>query len=585
LTVKIFPTKPSIRPNVDVTTNTDNLVGSATDTAKQLMLIGMAKGGEPEKIYKINTYAEAKSIFRGGDLLDAIEVALTPNSFSHSGTIYAERVGKATQATFTNKGLTFKSKAFSIDANTIQLALAKNTLNDTYNLTVNFDIDKYHKTYTNLGNIMGIYYTGSQAYTDVTVETDSIKDSDGSQHTNQATKIILRAGADKASATVVKEFSLIQGMYTKISEVISSINDIEGFNATYFYTGNKNIETKYLDAVDKKELSTSSSSPTYLTSLGGDILNAIAYENDEAVTVEYDPAKGEPEPFDLTTLTGGTSSEIPPASWAKEIQNFSTVSGTYIVPLTSDTTIQAEALAFCIDRNREADPKAMIVGGGINDSIQSTIQRASLLRSKDARVGVVGCSATRLMNNGSVQDLPAYIIAAMIGGLATGLNIGESITFKQLDLVDVDQKYTKDQLDLLDNSGVFGIEFVRNRSSQIFRITNDITTAKPISTDPVETELGTGEEVDHLVVSLRSNLEDEYIGTGTSLGVAGDIKASIISFLQQEQNDNIIVDYSESDIHVNVNGEVVLIQIVCVLARTLKTIHVSLSFVDEQITA
>lgn len=584
MAIRVYPTKNSVRPSVVVQTNTDNLVGSAIDSDKQLMLIGMARGGKPNKVYQITTYADAKTIFRGGDLLDAIEVAMSPNGTVHSGTIMAERVGNATQATYSNNGLTLTSTTYSNDANNIQTSLVKNTLNNTYNLSVNFTIDNYSHVYTNLGKIFGIYYTGEQPYADISIEIDD-NSGDGETHTKQATKLILRVGADKSSATTVREFPLGTGIYSKVSEIISSINDIAGFNALYFYSGNKNIDTKYLDAIDKQQLATSATTPTYVTSLGGDIVNVIAQEDDVAVTATYDPAKGEPQPYAITSLAGGSSSEIPPASWAKEISNFATVPGSYLVPLTDDTTVQAEAVAFCADRVKEADPRAVIVGGGFKDSINSSIQRASLLRSRDVRVGVNPISGTRLMNNGTVQELPGYIIAAQMGGLATGLDIGESITFKNLDLVDIDQKFTKDQLDLLDTSGVLGIEFVRNRTGQLFRITNDITTARPISTDPGETELGTGEEIDFLVTALRTELENNYIGNSTSLAVAGDIKASVISFLQQEQNNGAIVDYNEADIHVLIMGEAVTIQIACVLARAIKNIKVNISFVDEQLNA
>lgn len=584
MAIKIFPNKSTSRPSVSVKVNTDNLVGSASDTAKQLMLIGMARGGEPNKVYKITTYADAKAIFRGGDLLDAIEVALSPNSTTSSGTILAERVGSATQSTYTNNGLTLTSKTYSSDANNIQTSLVKNTLNDTYNLTVSFSTDNYNHVYTNLGKIMGIYYTGTQQYTDVTVKTDT-DSTDGEQHTGQATKLVLKAGADKASASLVKEFPLGEGVYNKINSLIGAINEIDGFTAVYFAYGNKNIETKYIDAVDSEQISTSPENPTYLTSLGGDIVNALGNEDDEAVSAEYDTSKGEPTPYDITSLSGGSSSEIPPASWAKEIRNFATVPGYYLVPLTSDTTIQAEALAFCADRIKEADPRQVIVGGGFNDSINSSIQRANLLRSRDVRVWVNPVSGTRIMNNGVVQHLPGYIIAAQVGGLATGLGLGESITFKQLDLVDIDQKYTKDQLDILDANGVGGIEFVRNRNGQVFRITNDVTTARQISEDPGETELGTGEEVDFIVTSLRTELEDKYIGTSTSLSAAADIKTTVIGFLQQQQNEGVVVDYSESDIHVAIVGEKVSIQIACVIARAIKTVNVNLVFVDEQLNA
>lgn len=586
MAVKVYPVRMSVRPSVNIKTNTDNMIGSTSTSEKCLMLVGMARGGEPDTVYEISTLAQAKEIFRGGDLLDAIEVALTPNSTNHSGTIYAERVGAATQSSYSNKGLTLTSKAYSTDANNIQTSLVKNTLNNTYTLSINFDIDNYSHVYTNLGNIMGIYYTGTQNYVDVTVETDVAKDSsDTDVHTGYATKLILKAGADKSSASVVKEFPLGQGKFSKVNELINSISLIAGFSAVYFYSGNKNIETKYLDAVDGLEISKNATAPTYITSLGGDIVNALTSEDDAAVGASYNPAKGEPEAYEITSLTGGTASELAPASWAKEFENLVTVPAFYLVPLTADDTIQGEAMTFCAERNKQADPRALLVGGGINDSASATTQRCNALRTKEARVTVMSVSGSKLMSSGAVVNLPAYILAAQLGGLISGLPIGESATYKHLDLVDIDQKFTKEQLDSLDNNGAIGIEYVRERNNQVFRITNDITTARPISKFPEETELGTGEAVDFLVTSLRAELESTFIGSSTSLSSAAELKTAVISFLQQEQNNGIIQDYKESDVHVSVIEEVATIQIACVLARTLKTINVGISFVNEEVIA
>lgn len=588
MSIKVSPVSSSVRPHVTITANSNALVGSADSTDKQLMLIGMARGGKPNEVYTITTLQQAKDIFRGGDLLDAIEVALTPDDTHHSGTILAERVGEATQATYKNKGLTLTSKAYSTDANDIQTSLVKNTLNGTYTLTVDFNMDNYSKTYTNLGKIMGIYYTGTQGYADVSVVTDVATDTanDKDKHTNQATQLVLKAGADKGSASVVHKFAIGSGKFSEIKDLITGINEIAGFNAVYFHIGNKNIETKYLDAVDSLELSKDSTNPTYLTSLGGDIVNAVNnIEDDSAISADYDPAGGEPDVYDFESLTGGTASEIAPESWVDSINNFTAKPGFYLVPLTSDIGVQTEAASFCSERNKEADPRAVIVGGGINDSMNASMKRSSLLRSREVRVAVNGVSGSRAMSDGSVRDLPAYIIAAQIGGLATGLNIGESITLKHLNLVDIDQKYTKAQLDTLNRNGVIGVEYTREQNNQVFRITNDITTAIILSEDPVETELATGEVVDYLVTGLRTELEQTFIGTSTTLSSAADIKTAVISYLQQEENNDIIQDYKESDIHVVVKAEAVKISITCVLTRTLKTIDVSLNFVDEELVA
>ena len=582
MTIRVYPREKQIRPGVTVTTNTDSLVGVAQDSDKKLMLVGMANGGQPGVPISITNFANAKSIFRGGDLLDAIEIALSPNASTSSGEIIAERVGQATQASFTNGGLTLTSKLYSSDANGIQTELQPNSLDaGTYNLGVYFTADNYQSVYTNIGKIFSITYTGDAAYASVSVAVDSTS--------KIATNLDLKTGADANSATVIKSFPLAQGQYAKVSSLISDINVIQGFTAQYYPYGNKNIQTAYLDETAEVQLSEDATKPTYINSLAGDIVNTLSLYDSE-ISASYDPSKGEPKAYTMTNFTGGTQSETSPASWSTEISNFSTVDGYYLVPLTDDEAIQAEALSFVEDRTTEDDPKVLIVGGDINEQASASINRASLLRTIDAKVVVNASSGTRLMNDGTQRDLPAYIIAAGMGGLASGLPIGEPITFKTLDLIDIDQKFTKSELDILDEAGVVAVEFVRNRAQQVFRITDDVTTANAMfdsdaDKDPTLTELGTGEATDFLVVDLRSQLEDLYIGTRTSLVTAKDLKTTIISFLTSKETEGVIVDYSESNIAVSVDGETATINMSVQPVRSLKHINVSLNYTNTVITA
>ena len=72
--------------------------------------------------------------------------------------------------------------------------------------------------------------------------------------------------------------------------------------------------------------------------------------------------RGEPTPYAITSLRGGTSPQILPSSWSTEISQFAAEDGYFLCPLTSDISIQAEALAFCEDRVSEGDPRALLVG-------------------------------------------------------------------------------------------------------------------------------------------------------------------------------------------------------------------------------
>lgn len=581
MAVREYPQGTQIRPGVTVTTNTDALSGVATDSDKALMLLGGASSGKPQTVYEITSYQQAKGIFRGGELLDAIEAALSPSTAISGGTILAERVGNATQGTFTTGGLTLTSKMYSSDANKIQTSLTKTTFNNTYSFQVVLADDAYQQTYTNLGPIFGISYNGSQPYASVSVSVDA--------DSKLANKLTLKVGADNKSAAEVATFVLGKGKYTKVNSLAADINGIDGFSASYYPSGTKNIETIYLDALAETQVpinkpGNTATQPLYLTSLGGDVANVLS-TYDDLLTATYDPSKGEPKPYALTSLTGGTSPQILPSSWSTEISQFADEDGYFLCPLTSDISIQAEALAFCEDRVSQGDPRALLVGGGIKETTTATINRATSLATTNAKVLVNATSATRLMADGTVKDLPGYMVTAMIGGIASGIGIGQSVIHKDLDLVDVDQKFTSSQLDALASAGAVAVEFVRNRGAQEFRITDDITTASPESSDPTVSELSVGESTDFLVGDLRQLLDKQYIGSPTLLTSPGDIKATVSSFLLSKENNGEIEDYEENGITVTIIGNTVNITMQVVPVRAIKYITVGLNYISKEISA
>ena len=592
MSVTIYPRIASVRPAVSVTVNTDALEANTSDSNRKLMLVGMADGGVPGTVYKIDNFSQARQIFRGGDVLDAIELALTPNSDISTGEILAERVGTATPASFSNNGITFTSNLYSKDANNIQVSLQDNSLNNTKTAQVSFADDQYNIYYSNLGNIFTLSYTGS-GYASVEITTDGT--------TGFATHLILKQGNDSSSAVVVKDFLLGSGLYANVNQMINDINQIQNFSADYYIAGAKNIETKYLDAMPETQIkslstnvgttqgnnsitsSTTDAGAIIIKSVGGDLVNTLS--NDQVVNVEYDPSKGEPNSFNLTNLSGGTSSDIAPASWSEYFQNFATEDGYYLVPLTEDPAVQAEGEAFIEDCTANGRPMSMFVGGGINEPVQQSISRATALQTTAVKIVVNASSGTRLMSDGTTRALPGYMMAALIAGLASGIPAGESILYKEIDMNSIDQAFTKDQLDTLDLNGVIAVEVARNNQGKYYRVSDDVTTAVTAgSKDPAAMYLSVGVASDFLVNDLKDALE-VYIGKRTGLSTAKDIKTTIISFLTAKQSIGEVVDFSEGDIQVTVMGSDAYVSISLVPVQSIRKIQVSLVYHNESITA
>lgn len=152
----IFPRRPIQRPHASIEVDTSGIGGSASNSEKILCLIGKAEGGEPNTVYQVRNYAQAKSVFRSGELLDAIELAWGSNPQYTAGKILAMRVEDAKASQLEKGGLRVTSKIHGSVSNDIQVALEKNTITDSLRLRVVFQRDNYQEVFDNLGNIFSI---------------------------------------------------------------------------------------------------------------------------------------------------------------------------------------------------------------------------------------------------------------------------------------------------------------------------------------------------------------------------------------------------------------------------------------------
>ena len=583
----VFPRKPIQRPHTSVEVDTSGIGGSASASEKVLCLIGKADGGEPDTVYELRNYAQAKRVFRNGELLDAIELAWGSNPQYTAGKILAMRIEDAKPAVLESGGLRVISELYGNDANNIQVALEKNTLNDSLRLRLIFENDRINTTFDNLGNIFTIRYTGDESTGSFSVEKD--------EETGKATKLVLKAGSQE-----VKSYDLNGGAYSYTNEIIQDINQLPDFEAKLSPYGDKNIESKELDEAQDVDVKDKAK---YVKSIFGDIQKQTAYnglvrfeqvEEDQNPPEDVQVEAGEEdatvtatstvkaiEPFALTKLSGGTNGE-PPTSWAHKLEKFAHEGGYYVVPLSDKQSVHAEVAHFVKERSDAGEPMRAIVGGGINESKEQLFGRQASL--SHPRVALIANSGTFPMDDGRQLKAPAYMTASAIGGLVSGLDIGESITFKHIRISSLDAIYESTDLDQLNENGIITIEFVRNRTSTNFRIVDDVTTFNDKS-DPVKHEMAVGEANDFLVSELKVQLDDNFIGTRTINTSASVIKDFIQSYLDRKKRDNEIQDFPAEDVQVIVEGNEARISLTIYPIRSLKKISVSLVYRQQTLQA
>lgn len=559
------------RPHTEITLNASGLGSANARSEKPLVLIGSATGGQPKVPVELTNFAQARDFFRGGELLDAIEMAWNPSPNTRgAGKIFAIRADDAKQGTKTSGGLTVTSKLYGADANEIQYSLEDNTLTNSKRFKVYFTKERYEQVYDNIGNIFSIKYKGTQAYASVEVKTDGT--------TKLATQLILKAGADVNGATVLRTYTLGTGVYQNVNVLINDISNLPDFEVvTNSLGGNKNVETQFLDALAVTEIKAGAK---MITAIGADLVNQT--ETDPYVKVTYDPKTAIPATIPVTNLAGG-STTAPGESWATMFSAVADLGAYYIVPLTDKEAIHGELSQFLRDESGAGNQLRGFVGGGLKETFDKLKARQAGLRNP--RVSLVGNSGTRRMSDGRVYNYPAYMGAALIGGIASGIGVGEPVTYKKLNVEALDMKFTGDQLDQLDGAGVVMVEFVRTRQSSYFRIVSDPTTYNA-STEPVQNRVSLGEVSDFLTTELRTMLDEQFIGTRIRNTSASIIKNAVESFLDQQKNvDGLIVDYNPDDVQVVITGNSARINITVQPARGLDDITVGINYVDNKLTA
>lgn len=588
---EVFPRRPITRPHATIEVDSSGIGGSASASEKTLMLIGKAEGGEPNQVYKLRNYSQAKRTFRSGELLDAIELAWGSNPNYTAGQIFAMRVEDAKPASVEKGGLRIVSDIYGNASNNIQVALEKNNLSKSLRLRLIFENDRFNEVYDNIGNIFTVKYTGEEPKATVSVIHDD--------ETQKAESLVLKVGDN-----VVKSYDLSGGLYKYTNEVITDINQLPDFEAKLSPFGDKNIESTLLDPVEDLDVTDKGS---YVTAIFGDLQKQTEYNGlvhfervpedvsnssdvtvdagEDSATVTATTEEGAKfktiEPFELTKLEGGTNGEEP-TSWADKFEKFAHLGGYYIVPLSSRESVHAEVAHFVRERSDAGEPMRAIVGGGVAEHKEKLYGRASSLMNP--RVSLIANSATLGMENGRKLHAPAYMVASAVAGLASGLGIGESITFKHLHVNGLDNIYDSTDLDELNENGIISIEFVRNRTVTNFRIVEDVTTYNDMS-DPIKSEMAVGEANDFLVSELKRELEDEFIGTRTINTSASIMKDFVISYLERKKRDNEIQDFPPEDVQVIIEGKEARISLTIYPIRSIKKISVSLVYKQQALQA
>lgn len=583
----IYPKSYNSRPHVTTEYDDSALTNQASESAKNIFLLGSATEGDPSKIYEVKSSVQARAIFGSGDLVRAMELIWNPDGdfFQNGGTVYAQRVENAQQATMTKGPLVFTSKIFGSRANKIGVSLTKDTVSNAYRLHVEYDPKTYSNNYNNIGNIFELYYGGRSALAKAygyRVEGSEV----------QATKFILAAGDSQSSLQPVKEFDLNKDAYDNMEKLLTAIDEVPGFQASTLKSC-ASIDTKTLDVTPGSDFVPvgDREHPTIVTDFFGDLIfstrndpyvniavnkfqqptNVTANPGTDGVTITADPVMQDIQVFENQYLAGGDDGHVP-VSWTEKFKSVHGHNVYYIVPLTAEENVHAELQEFLNEENILGYNYMAFVGGGFNEDFNTIVNRQLALRSN--RIALVANSGTYTDLRGVNVHIPAYLMAAYVAGVASSQPVGYAVTNKYLTLTSLDQNFSGSELDQLDENGVIAIEDVVNRdTSGGYRIVEDVTTANS-SNEPVKNLVSLQELTDFLFDDLRFFLEENFIGTPVHQVTGSLLASNVEAYLKRCVNEGMLASYDRNTIQATLYGNQAYVSFSCAPARELREILV-----------
>lgn len=375
--------------------------------------------------------------------------------------------------------------------------------------------------------------------------------------------------------TIHQEFDLTQTNLLKVYGLMHQLSLIPNLEVQMLVDGdNTRILSNTLDEATDVDILGDINDPDtagYVWALRSDIVDKLAYDPYVSVKAVY--TEDMSLPFGLSNMVNGSTGDVP-LSWADQLQTLAQTDSYYVVPLTSSSAIHQEVKEFVVEESANGHPMRAFVGAGFDEGIGNLISRQVDLKSD--RVSLIGTSGYFETYDGVTLHLSGYMVAALAAGVASGLQIGGDITNKYVNMLSVDQNFTSAQIDQLYQNGIIVIEPINNRGTTSgFRFVAGITTYNSTN-EPVKNKIGLGEITDFLFGDLRVELEKKFVGINVKVGSADIIKSFIVSFLLKESKDpdGLIVDYDESSIAVQIDGNTAWIAFTVKPSQTLDYLYV-----------
>lgn len=467
--------------------NTNLAVGNV------LALVGLSAGGKPNTPLLFGSPSEAKALLRSGPLLDAVERAFSPSPQTDApSVVMGIRVNPAVQSALMLKSgatslINLQSTDYGLWANGIKVKVESGT-NFGKRLTSQVGNDYYSQDDVHR-NAFSIHYTGAEASSRMTIN---------------GTTLTLEA----PNSTQVSAIDL--ATYPTVTQLVDRINVVAGFSAAVLDGNDAAATLNALDYVAAQDVKTTTYTAManlqaivdWFNGVGEGYVNATRQASVGVV----------PDNIPWTYLAGGSDGTTTSTEWSNA---FSTLQGQdvqWVVPLTSDASIAAQADAHVQYMSAVArKERRCMVGGAAGQTVSDVISCAKALNSD--RTSQCYPGFWDYNDDGVMTLYPSYMTAAMVAAAFSGVNPGTAMTNKALNVrgLEVSLRNPTDT-DGLINAGVLCIE----NTAKGYKVVQSVSTWL-INENYNRVEVSTGVAVDFTIRNVRDAVDDLRGSKGTPI--------------------------------------------------------------------
>jgi hypothetical protein len=308
--------------------------------------------------------------------------------------------------------------------------------------------------------------------------------------------------------------------------LVAYINQQTGYTASVI-AGQENASSLELDGVTGQDINSAAyTAESTLQAITDTINNQSNYI--EASIINATNNRAIPANFTTLYMTGGGEGSYTSTQWtaallmleAEDVQFVSTPDNTAAVHASIKT--HCESMSSVSGRKE----RQFLVGGAWADTVATATAAAGVLNSKWGLYAFNGFTQRDV--NGVVQNYDASYTACLMAGMCGAQAINAPLTFKQLNVISLEDKLTNSELETLIENGVAPANYNASGIAVIVRQVNSYQTDNLIYN-----EFSMMKEAAYVSRDLRAYLEDSFIGKAGNTLTGGSLRGAVESKLDQ----------------------------------------------------